>query len=309
MRRSKPAKDLDYSIFSVVRAAKIINTVAEAGKEVGAQEISATLGLHISTVFRFLQTLGQCGLVEQDSETGKYRLGLKLLDWGMQVLRRMDLRQVALPFLRELSGKTREMIHLTVLNHDAAIYIEKIDSPTPLRVYSEIGKVAPLHCTGVGKVLMAALSDKELADLLKRYSLRRFTQTTITDTAALMSELGRIRAQGYAVDNEEHEEHIRCVAAPIRNHLGKVVASISIAGPTARVTPARLPELIVAVKDAALKISVRLGYSGQLHEPARLPQDKHKSSIEEGRRHKSGDNLPPQLTRPEAARGKSRARG
>jgi len=272
VKPAKPAKDLDYSIQSVIRATRIINAVAEAGRDVGAQEISSTLGLHLSTVFRFLQTLGQCDLVEQDPETGKYRLSLKLLDWGMQVLRRMDLRRDALPFLHELSEKTREMVHLTVMNRDSAIYIEKIDSPTPLRVYSEIGKVAPLHCTGVGKVLMAALSDEELAELLKRYSLMRFTPNTITDRGALKIELDRIRAQGYAEDKEEHEQHIHCVAAPIRNHLGKVVASISIAGPTTRVTPARLPELIVAVKDAARRISTQLGFTGEQDEATRSPR-------------------------------------
>lgn len=263
MSLSTSAKHRSYSIQSVVRGTKVVDAIAAAEKEIGAQQISTNLGLNISTVFRFLQTLSQCGLVEQDPETGKYRLGLKLLDWGMQVLRRMDLRRDALPFLRELNEKTREMVHLTVYDRDAAVYIEKIESSTPLRVYSEIGKAAPLHCTGVGKVLMAALSDGELAELLKRYPLRRFTPSTITDVAAMKNELSRIRARGFAMDNEEHEQHIRCVAAPIRNHLGKVVASISIAGPTTRVTPTRVPELIQAVKDTAQRLSTRLGYKGE----------------------------------------------
>jgi len=267
MKPGNSPKEFDYTIQSVSRAVKILNSVAEAGKDVGAQEISAALELHLSTVFRFLQTLGHLDLVEQDPQTGKYRLGIKLLDWGMQVLRSLDLRHDALPYLRELNEKTREMVHLTILKGDSVIYIEKLDSPTPLRVYSELGKTAPLYCTGVGKVQMAFLSDREITEFLKRHTLTRFTKTTITDAAALKAELSHIRAQGYGIDNEEHEEHIRCVAAPIRNHLGKVVASISIAGPTARVTPARLPELIVAVKDAARKISIRLGYSGESDEP------------------------------------------
>lgn len=269
MKPGKSPKEFDYSIQSVSRAVKILNAVAEAGKDTGAQEISAALALHLSTVFRFLQTLGHLDLVEQDPQTGKYRLGLKLLDWGMQVLRGLDLRHDALPFLRELNEKTREMVHLTILKGDSVIYIEKLDSPTPLRVYSELGKTAPLHCTGVGKVQMAFLPEQEITEFLKRHPLTRFTRTTITDAAVLKAELAHIRAQGYGIDNEEHEEHIRCVAAPIRNHLGKVVASISIAGPTARMTPARMPELIVAVKDAARRISIRLGCSGELDEPER----------------------------------------
>jgi DNA-binding IclR family transcriptional regulator len=278
MGRSRSAKQLNYSIQSVVRGAKIVDAIAAAEKEIGAQQISTNLGLNISTVFRFLQTLSQCGLVEQDPETGKYGLGLKLLDWGMQVLRRMDLRRDALPFLRELNEKTLEMVHLTVYDRDAAIYIEKIESPTPLRVYSEVGKAAPLHCTGVGKVLMAALSEQELVELLKRYPLRRFTANTITDVAALKSELNRIRAQGFAMDNEEHEEHIRCVAAPIRNHTGRVVASISIAGPTTRVTRDRVPELVGAVKETAQKISTRFGYKGGSVLRQTHPSDRNSAS-------------------------------
>ncbi len=267
MVRSKLATERDYSIQSVVRSFKIVDTIADAEEDIGVQQISTSVGLHISTVFRFLQTLAQSGVVEQNPGTGKYRLGLKPLAWGMRVLRQMDLRRDAIPFLRELNQKTQEMIHMTVYDRDAAIYIEKIESPTPLRVYSEVGKAAPLHCTGVGKVLMAALPEKELADLLKRYPLKRFTSNTITEVGALKRELKNIRAQGIAVDNEEHELHIRCAAAPIRNHMGKVVASISIAGPTTRMTPARMPELIQAVKETAQKISTRLGHGCTLAAP------------------------------------------
>lgn len=261
MERSKGEPARDYSIQSVVRSFKIVHAIAEAEEEVGAQQISASVGLHISTVFRFLQTLVQNGVVEQNGETGKYRLGLKLLAWGTQVLRQMDLRRDALAFLRELNEKTRETVHMTVCDRDAAIYIEKIESPTPLRGFSEIGRSAPLHCTGVGKVLMAALSEKELTDLLKRYPLKRFTPNTLAQPAAVKKELERIRTQGYAIDNEEHEPGIRCVAAPILDHTGKVIASISLAGRTTSVTPARLPELIQQVRETAQKISARLGCS------------------------------------------------
>lgn len=258
--RVKSEARREYSIQSVVRSFRILDTIAGAEEEIGAQQISRAVGLHISTAFRFLQNLVQSGVVEQNSETGKYRLGLKLLTWGMRVLRQMDLRRDAAPLLRELSEKTGETIHMNVYDRGAAIYIEKIESRTPLRGFSEVGKAAPLHCTGVGKVLMAALPAKELADLLKRNPLKRFTPNTINETRALKKELERIRAQGVAMDNEEHEPGIRCVAAPVRNHTGKVVASISVAGRTTSVTPARVPELIQAVRETAEKISSRLGY-------------------------------------------------
>jgi len=262
LERLKSGTRRDYSIQSVVRGFKILDSIAGAEEEIGAQQISTMVGLHISTVFRFLQTLVQNGAVEQNPETGKYRLGLKLLAWGTQVLRQMDLRRDAIALLRELGEKTRETVHMSVYDCDAAIYIEKIEGPTPLRGFSEIGKGAPLHCTGLGKVLMAALTEKELNELLKRYPLRSFTPNTITQAGSMKKELERIRAQGYATDNEEHEPGIRCVAAPIRNHTGKVIASISIAGRTTSVTPARVPELIRTVQEAAQKISARLGYRG-----------------------------------------------
>ncbi len=264
MERSKLATRRDYSIQSVVRGFNIVDTIAGAEEEIGAQQISTMVGLHISTVFRFLQTLVQNGVIEQNPQTGKYRLSLKLLAWGMQVLRQMDLRRDAIPLLRELNEKTRETVHMSVYDRDAAIYIEKLESPTPLRGFSEVGKGAPLHCTGVGKVLMAALSDRKLTDLLKRYTLKRFTPNTITQATPMKRELARIRAQSFAIDNEEHEPGIRCVAAPIRNHTGNVIASISIAGRTTSVTPARVPELIHTVQETAQKISTRLGYRERL---------------------------------------------
>lgn len=264
MERSKWPTRRDYSIQSVVRGFNIVDTIAGAEEEIGAQQISTIVGLHISTVFRFLQTLVQNGVIEQNPQTGKYRLSLKLLAWGMQVLRQMDLRRDAIPLLRELNEKTRETVHMSVYDRDAAIYIEKLESPTPLRGFSDVGKGAPLHCTGVGKVLMAALSDRELTDFLKRYTLKRFTPNTITQATPMKRELARIRTQGFAIDNEEHEPGIRCVAAPIRNHTGKVIASISIAGRTTSVTPGRLHELIHTVQETAQKISTRLGYGKTL---------------------------------------------
>ena len=267
----------DYSIQSVVRVFKLVDAIAGAEGEIGAQQISTMVGLHISTVFRFLQTLVQNGVLEQNWKTGKYRLGLKLLAWGTQVLRQMDLRRDAIPLLRELNEKTKETVHMSVYDRDAAIYIEKLESPAPLRGFSEVGKGAPLHCTGVGKVLMASLPEKDLNDLLKRYPLKRFTPNTITQWGSMKRELERIRTQGYAIDNEEHEPGIRCVAASIRNHTGKVIASISVAGRTTSITRARVPELIRSVLETAQKISTRLGYRDEPKSPddgsARSPSE------------------------------------
>lgn len=247
---------------SLVRGFRILETLAHAGGELGMQEISRQTELHISTVFRLIETLEECHLVERSPETGKYRMGLKVLTWGTQVLQTKDLRLVAGRFLQALNEKTRETVHLTVRDGDAAVYIHKFDSPIPLRIYSEIGKRAPLYCTGVGKVLLAALSEKEKRVWLKRNSLKKFTPTTITDRSKLEEEILRIRELGYALDNEEHEPHVRCVAAPIRDYSGHVVAAVSVTVPSVRMTGDRVPKLIRGVKDTANKISAHLGYGG-----------------------------------------------
>lgn len=260
MKRVTVSGQRDYSIQSVERSFKILETIAEAEEEIGAQEISTSLGLHISTVFRFLQTLAKLGVIDQNAVTGKYRLGLTLLTWGTQVLRQIDLRREAYPFLRELCERTGETVHMTIYDRDAAIYITKIEGTTPLRGFSDIGKGGPLHATGVGKVLMAGLSDTELTQLLRRSPPCQFTPNTITKPAELKKELKQIRAQGYALDNEEHEPGIRCVASPIHNHTGAVVASISVAGRTTSVTLQRVPELIEQVKETGRRISARLGF-------------------------------------------------
>ncbi len=249
-----------YSVQSLVRAIRILDTLARASDELGMQEISRETQLHISTVFRLIETLGQCNLVERNRETGKYRLGLKVFAWGTQVMQTTDLRRKAAPFLQDLNKKTRETVHLTVRDGDAAVYLHKFDSPIPLRIYSEIGKRAPLYCTGVGKILLAAMPDQERDEWLKHNPLRRFTSSTITDRTRLDSELKRIRELGYALDNEEHEPHVRCVAAPIYDYTGVVVAAVSVTVPSVRMTPKRLPTLIQGVKETASRVSRQLGY-------------------------------------------------
>ncbi len=266
VKHSRRQAQREYSIQSVSRCFSIVDAISRAGEELGAQQLSSSLGLHISTTFRFLQTLVQSGVIERNSRNGKYRLGMKLLDWGMQVLRQMDLRRDAQPFLRELADSSQQTIHMAVYDRGAAIYIEKIDGLSPLRGFSELGKAAPLHCTGVGKVLMAALPPEELAQLMKIYKLTRYTPNTLTNIQSLHKELERIRTQGYTIDEEEHEPGVRCVAAPVRDHTNQVVASISLAGRTTDVTSSRLPRLIQEIKRTASKIGERLGHRRAVQE-------------------------------------------
>lgn len=245
---------------SLTRAFGILETLAQAGRELGMKEISEQTRLNISTVFRLIQTMEECNLVERNRETRKYRMGLKVLSWGTRVLQSADLARQAAPFLEELNKKTRETVHLTVRDGDAGVYVYKLDSPIPLRIYSEIGKRAPLYCTGVGKVLLAAMPKHEREDWLKRNALQRCTPNTITDKTKLEREIAKIDRLGYALDNEEHEPHVKCAAAPIYDYTGRVIAAISVTVPSVRMAAKRVPELVHQVKDAAQKLSVQLGF-------------------------------------------------
>jgi DNA-binding IclR family transcriptional regulator len=222
--------------------------------------MSRDLEMNRTTVFRLLQTLVQWRFVEMVSD-GKYRLGMRVFEMGMAVMNSMELRREALPLLERLNNATRETIHLTVREGHSAVYIDKLSSPEYIVVQSRIGGRSPLHCTGVGKALLAHLDENEVKRYVRQEGLERLTANTITDARELARELERIRRQGYAIDNEEHYDGITCVAAPILDHHGRVSASFSIAGPTARLTASRLPELIRLAIEASRDISARLGYT------------------------------------------------
>lgn len=230
--------------------------------ELGVSELSRLVGMHKATVHRILMALEHHGLMEQDAATEKYRLGLKLLELGSRVVARLELPAVARPELERLVAQTGETAHLVVVDQDEGLYLEKVESPRPFRMPSQVGRRLPLHCTGVGKAILAFLEPAERQRIIEARGLRRFTPNTITDPGALADELRRIRERGYSVDNEEVEIGLRCVGAPVFNHFGRVAAGISIAGPAARLTDQEIPRLAEAVKACAAAISARLGYPG-----------------------------------------------
>lgn len=211
-------------------------------------------------MFGLLNTLSQRGYLEKNPETGRYRLGLRVFEVGSTVLDRMDLPALAGPILQRLVERHEETVHLVVRDGGYVVYIAKRESPRSMRIVSQVGRRLPCHCTGVGKALLAYLPEEELEALVRENGLARYTRNTITDMAALRAELAKIRAQSYAMDNEEIEEGLRCVAAPVRNHTGKVVAAMSVAGPSSRMTPERVSEIIESVKAASWELSHRLGF-------------------------------------------------
>jgi DNA-binding IclR family transcriptional regulator len=251
---------------SVDHALAVLETFDASNPELGVTALSGRLKLAKSTVYRLLSTLAARGYVYQNPATGKYRLGLKAFEVGSLAVSQLTVRDVALPFLERLRDATKETVHLGVREAEAVIYIDKIETPLPIRMFSRIGRRAPLHCTALGKVLLAFGGTAENARVARR-ELKRFTPNTITDPDVLAKELAQIRERGYALDDEEFEEGLKCVAAPLWDYSGAVVASAGIAGPHIRITSDRLADLIAVVRETAGDISARLGYRPPVPRP------------------------------------------
>ena len=259
----KPVR-IKTRLSSVANALRLMKAFSDDDTEIGISALAQRLGLAKSTVHRLAATLITEGMLEQDRETGKYRLGLAVFELGALVRRKMDVSTEARPYLKALRDTTGETIHLAVLDHASVLYINKMESRQAIRMSSNIGGRAPAYCTSDGKALLAFQPEEFVAALLKEGVPAR-TPNTITDPKALIRDLVAIRARGYAVDNEESEVGMRSVAAPIRTHSGGVIASLSIAGPTHRVSKKTLMTYAREVVQAADAISQRLGY-----QPARL---------------------------------------
>jgi DNA-binding IclR family transcriptional regulator len=201
------------------------------------------------------------------NETGQYRLGTKLIELAGRALEAMSVARVAKPQLEDLVATTGETAHLMVFDANEGLYVEKVESPRSFRMPSQVGRRIPLHCTGVGKALLAYLPPEDVERVIAERGLPALSPNTITTPRALAKELATIRDRGYAVDAEEIELGLRCIAAPVFDHTGSVAASISIAGPSARVTPSREAELALRVMAAAAEISRQLGHAPESRPP------------------------------------------
>ena len=248
-----------YRIQAIERAVSILNAFSMDDPELGVTELADRLGLHKSTVHRFMVNLDAAGLVERNARTGRYRLGLHVFELGALVMQQMNLWDEALPFLEGLVHDTGETGHLAVLDKGEAIYIERVEARRALRVPSAIGRGYPAHATNLGKVLLADLSRERVEAIIAERGLAAYTSQTITDPAELEADLDLIRRRGYAVDNEEYDDGLRCIGAPVRDHSGQTVAALGIGGPVTRITPERVEELGGLVMTAARGLSRRLG--------------------------------------------------
>ncbi len=257
-------KSSPYRVQVLERSLGILELLCSNGPELSLIELSEQLQLHKSTTHRLVGVLEQHRFVEKSSSSGKYKLGLKLFELGSKAIAHLDWRERARRYLQRLAFDTGETAHLCILDDGEVLYLEKGEAPRTVRVPSIVGRRYPAHCGAAGKTLLAFQPEDEIDDLIKRRGLKAYTRNTFTTPAQLRDGLRLVREQGYAIDNEEFEEGLECIGAPIRDYSGKVVAAISIAGPTFRITEDKLPVLARSVIEAAQELSADLGYPEEM---------------------------------------------
>lgn len=250
------------SSSSLSKAIQLLSIISKAEVPLGFSEIVAETGLPKATVHRTLVTLQQERLVRFDERRDCYLSGFGLLELAHRAWAGIDVRDSAADQMKMLWQASGETVHLAVLDDGDVIYIDKIESSKSLRLFSAVGKKGPAYCTGVGKALMAFMDTESQAAAIAKQTFVKHTKATITHADALRERLDGIQQQGYALDEEEHEEGIRCVAAPILDHHGDVVAAISVTAPVFRTDDETFNSFIILIKKAAKEISLRLGYMG-----------------------------------------------
>ncbi|HDD53126.1 MAG TPA: IclR family transcriptional regulator [Thermosulfidibacter takaii] len=246
-------------VRAVDHALQLLSCYTEK-EEMGVTELSKKLGLHKNNVFRILATLEFRGYIEQNRKTEGYRLGPKIFELGLIFKYQMGLIKHAKPIMEEIVRRHNETVYLGVLRDIYAIYIDNVETNHTVRVVSRVGSQIPAYASAIGKVQLAHLPTDELERLLRDRKLRPYTERTIIDKNLLLEELRKVAEEGYAMDNEEFEDNVKCVAAPIRDYTRWVVAGLSISAPAFRMTDELTPELIETVKWGALQISKSLGY-------------------------------------------------
>jgi DNA-binding IclR family transcriptional regulator len=246
-------------IRSISRAVRILEAFG-SGTAFTVTELSRSMKLPKSSVFEILSTLAAEGMLTKEEGTNRYRLGLKVLELASFARQSLEVSRVAEPLLKKLNQTLDETVQLTLLDGCEVLYIDGFESSRQLRTFFRLGDRAPVHCTALGKAILAFLPRKEIDQIIRAAGLSRFTPHTLTDKRLLVEELEQTAARGYSVDNMEHEDGVRCIGAPVRSSEGKVVAALSVSGPAQRLLPERDKAIARLVVDAADEISRRLGY-------------------------------------------------
>lgn len=241
----------------VAKAIRLMETMVSLRQETRLTDLSKALNFPKATTFRILFTLGQLGYVEQNADTGAYRLSEKA-GWSHRDQFRESLKSVAHPFMERLLSRFEQTVNLGVLDRDQLLYIEILEGLRSIRMAAIVNTYGPLHSTALGKSILAHLPPQECLEILKRRPLARFTANTIVSLPQLIRHLAKVRSRGYAVDNEEAERGARCVAIPILNSEGRPVAGISVSGPISHIQRSTVREIAGALMDYGTRISERM---------------------------------------------------
>ena len=252
-----------YQIQVLDRALAVLEALSQEGPDLTLAQISATLKLHKSTAHRLMMVLERYKLIEKNSASGRYRLGLKLFELGTKAVSQLDLRERAHPYLERVVLESGETVHLCILDDGEVVYVDKVEPARSVRMASSVGTRNPAYCTAVGKAMLAYLPAAQVEAIVRKQGLRPLTKNTITSLAELKAELAKIRTRGYAIDDEEIEDGVRCVGCAVQGPSGEPFAALSISGPTFRVTQEKVAALAHPVIAAAKELSAQLGFHGE----------------------------------------------
>lgn len=242
-------------IQSLARGLKILDILGQNPDGISITELSEMLDVDKGSASRLVATLATYGYAERDEVTRRYHVGSQIVSLSRSVLNRLPLREAAKPFLRQLMERTGECAHLGVAAQGKVMYIDQVESPVTLRVNAQVGTMNPLYCTALGKILLA------FSDLDLPAEMPAFTEKTITDPGVLKEHLEQVRRLGYAVDDEEFDTGVRCIAVPIFDFRNKLAGAIGVSGPATRVTLARLPEMTASVIEVGKALSERMTFT------------------------------------------------
>ncbi|HCW92176.1 IclR family transcriptional regulator [Flexistipes sinusarabici] len=254
----KPVQSVHHALelFEVFRT-------AEKKEEFGVTELSKTLGLHKNNVFRLLATLESRGYIEQNMNTENYRLGIGIFNLGQKFINKLGILKLAKPFMEKIVEQVNESVYIGILREGSVIYLDIVEAPQTVRIVSRVGRDVPAYCTAIGKAQLAYASEEELNKIYMGARLRRYTDKTITSLPALKKHLRDVGEKDYAIDDEEFEERVRCIAIPIKDYLGVPVSALSVSGPACRMSDEKMTEEILPVlKKYSREISKRLGFQG-----------------------------------------------
>lgn len=242
----------------------VLEALARQNQPVKLIDLSREIGMNASTLYRFLTALHNTGYVVQDEATGKYELNLRICYLSELIKKRFSIANTLHRFAVEASELFQESAHLAQVDHNMIVYVDNVVGSAAISqsliIHQYIGHTAPMHCTGIGKLFLSEFSDTEMDKLIAEKGLQKFTEKTFVTKEALLQELEQIRVQGYAYDNEECEIGVRCVAIPIRDYTGKIVAGLSISGPASRITDEAVRARLIQLLDIAVRASAELGY-------------------------------------------------